>query len=209
MLSEDESEKVKKNVIQQIESSFPEDKKATAIAEIEAMSPKEIEDFIEKNTAQSNSQGTKCIFCSIVFNEIPSHKISENSEAVAVLEINPISKGHSLIIPKKHLSSEKEISKSVLSLAKSVSKKIKSKFSPKDILSPFQNMMGHEIISIIPIYKDETQNSKRRKASEEELAEMQKILSDSKSSKQKSPVEKKPKPRILKEKNIWLPRRLP
>ena len=35
MLSQEEAEKVKKNVIQQIESSFPEDKKSSAIAEIE------------------------------------------------------------------------------------------------------------------------------------------------------------------------------
>ena len=204
MLSKEESEKVKQNVIQQIESSFPEDKKASAISEIESMSPEEIEDFIEKNSQAP--QGTKCIFCSIVFNDVPSYKISENSEAMAVLEINPISKGHVLIIPKKHVSSEKEISKSVFSLVKSISKKIKSKLSPKDVLSPFQNMMGHEIISLIPVYANETQNSKRRKASEEELEEVQKILGK----KSKTLVAKsKPKPRILKEKNLWLPRRFP
>src|SRR3989338_2753325 len=158
MLSQEEAEKVKKNVIQQIESSFPEDKKSSAIAEIESMSPEEIEEFIEKNSSQNPPQNSKCIFCSIVFNDIPSYKIDENPESVAVLEINPIS--------KKHISSEKEISKKTLALAKSVSKKIKSKLSPKDVLSPFQNLMGHEIISLIPVYANETQNSKRRKADE-------------------------------------------
>ena len=207
MLSQEESEKVKKNVIQQIESSFPEDKKSSAIAEIESMSPEEIEDFIEKNSSQNPSQNSKCIFCSIVFNDIPSYKIDENPESVAVLEINPISKGHILIIPKKHISSEKEISKKTLALAKSVSKKIKSKLSPKDVLSPFQNLMGHEIISLIPVYANETQNSKRHKADENELAELQKILVGK--SKSKSDIAKKPKTKSIKEKNLWLPRRMP
>src|SRR3989344_4745478 len=147
------------------------------------------------------------MFCSIVFNDVPSYKIDENSEAVAVLEINPISKGHVLIIPKKHISSEKEISKKTLVLVKKVSKKIKARFAPKDVLSPFQNMMGHEIISLIPVYANETQNSKRRKASEEELAEVQKILG--KKSKSKSDIAKKPKTKSIKEKNLWLPKRFP
>ena len=207
MLSQEESEKVKKNVIQQIESSFPEDKKSSAIAEIESMSPEEIEEFIEKNSSQNPPQNSKCIFCSIVFNDIPSYKIDENPESVAVLEINPISKGHVLVIPKKHISSEKEISKKTLALAKSVSKKIKSKLSPKDVLSPFQNLMGHEIISLIPVYANETQNSKRHKADESELAELQKILVGK--LKSNPDVAKKPKTKIVKGKNLWLPRRIP
>lgn len=207
MLTQEQAEKVKQNVIRQIESSFPEEKKASAIAEIQEMSSEEIEDFMEKNS--QSQQGGKCIFCSIVFNEIPSYKISENSDSVAVLEINPISKGHVLVIPKKHISSEKEISKSVFSLAKSVSKKIKAKLKVKNVLSPFQNMMGHEVISLIPVYKDETQNSKRRKAEESELKELQKILGKKSKGSSNIVSSKKPRAKIVKEKNLWLPKRFP
>ena len=43
-----------------------------------------------------------CIFCKIVHGEIPCHKIYENEKILAFLDINPITRGHTLIIPKKH-----------------------------------------------------------------------------------------------------------
>ncbi len=43
-----------------------------------------------------------CIFCKIVRGEIPCHKIYENEHVLAFLDINPITKGHTLTIPKKH-----------------------------------------------------------------------------------------------------------
>lgn len=44
-----------------------------------------------------------CIFCKIINNQIPSAKIYENEKYLAFLDINPVSKGHSLIIPKNHI----------------------------------------------------------------------------------------------------------
>ena len=43
-----------------------------------------------------------CIFCKIVAGQIPCHKIYEDDEFLAFLDINPISVGHTLLIPKKH-----------------------------------------------------------------------------------------------------------
>jgi len=43
-----------------------------------------------------------CIFCKIVKGEIPCYKIYEDKNFLAFLDIQPISKGHTLIIPKKH-----------------------------------------------------------------------------------------------------------
>lgn len=43
-----------------------------------------------------------CIFCKIVAGEIPSHKVYEDSDFLAFLDINPHSPGHVQIIPKKH-----------------------------------------------------------------------------------------------------------
>ncbi len=45
---------------------------------------------------------SQCIFCKIVNNEVASYKVYEDKECVAVLDINPASKGHILLIPKKH-----------------------------------------------------------------------------------------------------------
>lgn len=46
-----------------------------------------------------------CVFCKIIANEIPSVKVYEDDHILAFLDINPIEKGHVLIIPKKHWES--------------------------------------------------------------------------------------------------------
>ncbi|KAI8068375.1 HIT-like domain-containing protein [Gongronella butleri] len=43
-----------------------------------------------------------CLFCKIIRGEIPSHKIAETDKSYAFLDINPLSKGHALVIPKYH-----------------------------------------------------------------------------------------------------------
>ena len=43
-----------------------------------------------------------CIFCKIVTGDIPAHKVYEDDEFLAFLDIHPQSPGHSLVIPKKH-----------------------------------------------------------------------------------------------------------
>ena len=43
-----------------------------------------------------------CIFCKIVNEEIPCYKLAENDNAIAFLDIMPITKGHFIVIPKKH-----------------------------------------------------------------------------------------------------------
>ena len=43
-----------------------------------------------------------CIFCRIVKGQIPSHKVYEDNDFLAFLDINPQSPGHVQVIPKKH-----------------------------------------------------------------------------------------------------------
>merc|ERR1712113_24927 len=43
-----------------------------------------------------------CIFCRIIKGEIPSMKLYESDKTFAFLDINPLSKGHALVIPKYH-----------------------------------------------------------------------------------------------------------
>ena len=45
-----------------------------------------------------------CIFCAIAAGEIPSFKVYEDEQVLACLDINPFSKGHTLVIPKRHSS---------------------------------------------------------------------------------------------------------
>ena len=43
-----------------------------------------------------------CIFCKIVSGEVPSHKIDEDDKTLSFMDINPWTRGHSLVIPKQH-----------------------------------------------------------------------------------------------------------
>lgn len=43
-----------------------------------------------------------CIFCNIVAGKIPAHVVYEDASFFAFLDINPVSPGHTLVIPKQH-----------------------------------------------------------------------------------------------------------
>lgn len=43
-----------------------------------------------------------CIFCKIVAGEIPCYKVFENEKFLAFLDIRPLTRGNTLVIPKKH-----------------------------------------------------------------------------------------------------------
>ena len=45
---------------------------------------------------------TDCIFCKIAAGEIPADVVYEDGQTVAFLDINPVHKGHVLVIPKNH-----------------------------------------------------------------------------------------------------------
>lgn len=45
-----------------------------------------------------------CIFCKIIAGEIPSIKVFEDGNTLAFMDINPLSEGHLLVVPKKHFT---------------------------------------------------------------------------------------------------------
>ena len=45
-----------------------------------------------------------CIFCKIVNGEIPSYKVYEDDDILAFLDISQVTKGHTIVIPKKHVT---------------------------------------------------------------------------------------------------------
>jgi histidine triad (HIT) family protein len=52
----------------------------------------------------------ECIFCKIVAGEIPAVKVLDEEQALAFMDINPASRGHLLVIPKRHAENIFEIS---------------------------------------------------------------------------------------------------
>jgi histidine triad (HIT) family protein len=43
-----------------------------------------------------------CIFCKIIAGEIPAQKIAEDERTVAFMDINPATRGHVLVVPRRH-----------------------------------------------------------------------------------------------------------
>ncbi|MCD4760384.1 HIT domain-containing protein, partial [bacterium] len=175
MLNHEKLEELKTQILAQVDANFPEDQKELTKQQIQSMTDDEFENFLKQNNIIKDGedpQTSQCIFCSIVKGETQSYKIDENNDTIAILELNPISKAHTLIIPKEHVGPE-QIPESALTLAKQVSQKIKKELKPKDIQIYTSNLFGHEIINVLPIYENENQNSPRKQATPEELQNIQ------------------------------------
>lgn len=65
-----------------------------------------------------------CIFCKIVDGIIPSYKIYEDDDVLAFLDVNPVTYGHTLVIPKKHyisfLSTPKDVMNKVMNVVQRI-----------------------------------------------------------------------------------------
>ena len=213
MLTPEQVEHVKKGLKEHIDSSFPDDRKEFAKTQVDAMSPEDLEQFLIKNNLiQGNVNETEtCIFCSIVSGKIPSHSISANEMALAVLEINPMSKGHTLIIPKEHIKEKKLMPPEAKKLASQVSKLLKKKLLADSIKTESSNLFGHEIISLIPIYEDSPKQMQRAKETEEQLRALEDLLTER--AEMENPKDKKKAPikKLVEkiEEKFWLPRRIP
>ena len=75
-----------------------------------------------------------CIFCKIVKGDIPCFNIYEDDRVLAFEDVNPISNGHTLIIPKTHVENLWEISGEDLTAIHLASKKVADAI--KEALNP-------------------------------------------------------------------------
>ena len=55
-----------------------------------------------------------CIFCKIVAGELPASIVDEDEQTIAFMDINPATRGHSLVIPRAHATDLLEIEPSQL-----------------------------------------------------------------------------------------------
>ena len=65
-----------------------------------------------------------CIFCKIIAGEIPSSKVYEDEDLFAFIDIAPVQKGHTLLMPKKHSKNYFDTDDSVLEKIVRVAKKL-------------------------------------------------------------------------------------
>ena len=109
-----------------------------------------------------------CIFCKIAAGEIPSRKIYEDKDLIAIMDLNPTSKGHSLIIPKEHCTNIYDIDEDIAAKVMKTAKKLATKMTVAlncDGFNLLQNngetagqTMFHFHIHLIPRYKDADNN---------------------------------------------------
>ncbi len=98
------------------------------------------------------------IFTRIVNGEIPSYKVAESKDFYAFLDINPLAKGHTLVIPKKEVDYifdvDDELYKELFLFAKKVGLAIESVIPCKRIgIIVFGLDVPHAHIHLIPINK--------------------------------------------------------
>jgi histidine triad (HIT) family protein len=119
------------------------------------------------------------IFSKIISGEIPCHKIAENDDFLAFLDIMPLRKGHALVIPKKETDYIFDMDGAELAammiFAKSVSHKIKKVFPCRKIgVTVIGLEVPHAHIHLIPINGIADMNFSQEKLSlsQEELAQI-------------------------------------
>ena len=119
------------------------------------------------------------IFSRIVAGEIPCHKIAEDEEFFAFLDINPVSKGHTLVIPKQETDYIFDLDDAVLgrmmAFAKRVARAQEAAIACKRIGMAVMGLeVPHAHIHLIPITKESDMyfDKGKKVMSEEELAEV-------------------------------------
>lgn len=105
-----------------------------------------------------------CIFCKIIAGDIPSHKIYEDEHVYAFLDINPSTKGHTLVIPKKHCidiyDMDAETAANTFQAIPKIANVIKAAFNPIGLNIVNNNQKPHQVvfhyhIHLIPRYEDD------------------------------------------------------
>lgn len=96
------------------------------------------------------------IFSKIVAGEIPCYKIVENDHCLAFLDVSPVAKGHTLIIPKKEVDLlfdlEDDLYMEVHLMAKKVAKALKKTFPCIRISSAVVGLeVPHAHVHLIPL----------------------------------------------------------
>jgi histidine triad (HIT) family protein len=130
-----------------------------------------------------------CIFCKIVKGEIPSKIVHEDESNLAFLDIFPVSRGHTVVIPKNHYKNLEELPNDEITNLFTTVKKIATKLRKKlsiDGYNIVQNnfeaagqVIEHSHVHIIPRNKGDNKiklDLPKEQASDSELDEILETL---------------------------------
>jgi histidine triad (HIT) family protein len=183
-LSKEQISQLKNQLFEQVKH-LPENQRKEAESQIEEMSDEAIQQMLESQKEQIK------VFREIISGKIHSKKILENEEAIAVLEIKPLSKGHSIIIPKNKIENIDKIPEKINDFSKKIAETLSKKLNSKNIKIIPEKKFGEVIINIIPLYDKEINlDGERSNPSEEDLNTLLEKIK-----KVEEKVEKKEEPR--------------
>jgi histidine triad (HIT) family protein len=125
------------------------------------------------------------IFSKIVAGEIPSYKVAENDKFLAFLDINPLARGHTLVIPKKEVdylfNIEDDLLGEMMVFSKKVAKAIDGVIPCKRVgMTVIGLEVPHAHIHLIPINSiyDMDFKQPKLKFTEEEFMETMRLISE-------------------------------
>ena len=123
-----------------------------------------------------------CIFCKIVAGELPAQKVDEDEHTVAFMDLNPWTRGHALVIPRRHSANLYEIDDDDLRhcvvAARRLALRMRERFDCDGINllnaaepAAWQTVF-HFHVHVIPRYEDDSLEvpTRPREADSEELA---------------------------------------
>ncbi len=123
------------------------------------------------------------IFSRIVAGEIPCYKVAENDKFFAFLDIAPLAKGHTLVIPKREVDyfydMEDDELQEMIVFTKSIAKKIQATTGCIKVATVVLGLeVPHAHIHLVPMNTENDVDFKREKLSltPEEFAEIAKSL---------------------------------
>lgn len=124
-----------------------------------------------------------CIFCKITKGEIPSYTIYEDDKMKAFLDVNPVSNGHVLLIPKTHyknfLDTPDELIKDMYHIIKTkIYPLLEEKLKITGLsICQIGKDVNHYHIHLIPQYEDEEFDFKYNKENIKDVEEIYNKLS--------------------------------
>lgn len=117
---------------------------------------------------EEKMKDANCIFCKIANGEIPSRTLYEDEDFRVILDLNPATKGHALILPKNHFKNlyeiDDETAAKVLPLAKKMATTMTEKLGCDgfNIIQNNNEVAGQTVfhfhMHLIPRYQDDNQN---------------------------------------------------
>jgi histidine triad (HIT) family protein len=72
-----------------------------------------------------------CIFCKIVAGEVPATVVDEDERTIAFMDINPATRGHTLVIPREHARNLLEVDDADLAATVAAARRLASRISDR------------------------------------------------------------------------------